>query len=315
MSRIKKEVFYKKIRDLTQEEFESLFHISTDINDPDFKKRIEPIANNSIADVDIEKININELDFVAGYLLGGMSALKQEIPKNHLMLLFGEYGCGKSHLTHLIAKLQQMDLKEITGEIREFFGYSPKDYSVDEIIRDYKDMADHIKIIPKKTTRPPRDGEENKPEVQAGVSKEEVQKCDWTYQNAGNIYGVSKEEIDKALETDDAMVIVNNAKVIKDLKKFYGEKCIPILILRAEGKEEWKDMMTKDNRSAEEIEKRSKLYGFSKKIYGEIRLPEVILNLQQQDGRNKTLLIQLRSIKNRHDGSKVPLNIEKEEEK
>ena len=89
--------------------------------------------------------------------------------------------------------LKKRDLTQITEEDRQFLEVDPKDYTADREIRELKEMVDSISIIQKKTTRPSRDGKINKPEIQEGMSREEVERCEWTYEFAGNLYGISKE--------------------------------------------------------------------------------------------------------------------------
>lgn len=172
-----------------------------------------------------------------------------------------------------------------------------------------KEMADSITIIQKKTTRPPRDKNQNKPEIQEGLSLEEVEKCDWTYTMGGNLYGFSKKEVDSALENGNAMVIVNDPelKIMKQLKHTYPTQLIPIQIYRTATVEEWINLMKKDNRTPEEIEIRRKKFGNSITMYneiGDIEFPEVILNLPHEENMNKALLLQLLGILNRHEHMK-----------
>ena len=307
MGKIKRKLYFKKIGDLTQREFELLFNIPTDITAPSFRKILEPIAEHSISDINIEEYKINELNFSTAYILGMISGLKTKIPENHLIALFGESGCGKSHLINLIYFLQQMDLSEITEEDRVFLGFAPQEYEADMTIRELKEMADSITIIQKKATRPSRDGKGNKPEIQEGLSWEEVQKCDWTYTMSSNLYGISKTETDEALEKGDAIVIVNDPKlkIMKILNETYPENFLPVQVYRTINKEQWKEMMKKDGRSNEEIEKRIQNFGFSTKmdveIWCEMKFPDVIFNIDEYQIKNKDLLLQLKAAIDRKD--------------
>ena len=126
MKIIKRELYFKPIGQLTQKEFELLFNMPIDINDENFKKILEPIAEHSISDINIEEYKINELNFNTAYLLGSMTTLKQQIPKTYIIALFGESGCGKSHLINIISWLKQMNSEEIKEEDREKLGFAPK---------------------------------------------------------------------------------------------------------------------------------------------------------------------------------------------
>lgn len=306
MKIIKRELYFKPIGQLTQKEFELLFNMPIDINDENFKKILEPIAEYSIFDINIEEYKINELNFNTAYLLGIMTALKQQIPKTYIIALFGESGCGKSHLINIISWLKQMNSEEIKEEDREKLGFAPKQFENDAKIREFKEMADSIAIIQKKTTRPSRDGKQNKPEIQEGMTLEEVQKCDWTYTITENLYGFSKKEVDEALEKGNAIVIVNDPElaIMKQLKDTYPTQLIPIQIFRTATEEEWINLMQKSHRTSDEIEKRRKNFGNSMQMYdkiGDIEFPEVILNLPKQGDTNKNLLLQLQGILNRHE--------------
>lgn len=285
MKKCNRKLYYKKIGELTQSEFEQLFNVSTDINEPSFREILKPIADQSISSINIGDYNLNDMKFMTAYLLGKINGMKEEMPKNHLIVLFGEPGCGKSYLIQLISEIQKRDLKEITEDDRKLFGVQPTDYTSDREITALKEMVDSISIIPKKTSRPPRDGNPNKPEIQEGVSREEVEKCEWTYEFAGNIYGISKQEIDEALKTGDAILIGNDPSIetMKRLKKDYPENFFPILVYIDVDEQKWVQTMKQANRTNEEIGRRRKTYGMSQKIYEaiweDIATPEVILNI------------------------------------
>lgn len=303
MNKIKKGLYFKPIGELTQKEFELLFNIPVDINDKNFRKTLEPFAEHSIFDIDLEKFNPSELDFSAAYMLGSITALKANIPTTHLLAVFGEPGCGKSHLIHLIYWLKQLNLDEIKEEDRIKLGFEPKQYEADAKIRGFKELADSITIIQKKTTRPPRDEVKYKPEIKEGLPLGEVQKCDWTYTMTGNLYGFSKSEIDEALKNGHAIVIVNDPKleIMRELKKAYPSELVPLTIIRTANLEEWEDLMKKDNRTPEEIEKRKNFFGKSIDMYDHIQIPEVILNQPIMEVSSKDLLVQLQGVINRRD--------------
>jgi len=281
---LKRAVYYKKIGELTQEEFEQLFGIATDIMEPNFREKIEPIAEKSIADLDISDYDINTMDFVTAYLLGSIQSLQTRIPQNHLLVLFGEPGCGKSYVINLISELKKRDLTQIKEEDRTFLGFNSSDYTVDREIQELKDMVDSISIIQKKTTRPSRDGKLDKPEIQEGMSREEVEKCDWTYEFAGNLYGISKKEIDEILKTGNAIVIVNDLsmQVMNGLQKTYPQNFLQIIVYRDFDRQKWIDDMKQANRTEKEIETRMKSFGISQKIYNQSRLPGVIFNMSKR---------------------------------
>lgn len=317
---MKREVYFKKIGELTQKEFEELFNIPTDITDPNFRKILEPIAEHSIFDINVQDYKINELSFNTAYLLGVIQVLKTKIPQTHIIALFGEPGCGKSHLIHLLSQLKEMDLSEIKKEDRVALGYGAEEYEKDEEIKSYKELADSITIIQKKTTRPSRDGKGNKPEIEEGLPIEEVEKCDWTYTMGGNLYGISKKEMDEALQKGNVMVIVNDPEleVMKHLKEAYPSRLIATQVYRTTNEKEWIRLMKEDKRSDEEIEKRKKKFGASIKMYKEswhLGIPEVIFNLPQEKMLNKHLLMQLKGIlKRREERIEGNLEAKKEEE-
>lgn len=305
----KRELYFKPIGQLTQQEFNLLFNIPVDINDENFRKILAPLATYTIANINVDDFKIDELNFNTAYLLGCMSTLQAQIPGTHIISLFGEPGCGKSHIINIITWLKQTNLQDITKKAEEKLGFSPNTIENTSILMNLKEMADSITIIQKKTTRPPRDKNQNKPEIQEGLSLEEVEKCDWTYTMGGNLYGFSKKEVDSALENGNAMVIVNDPelKIMKQLKHTYPTQLIPIQIYRTATVEEWINLMKKDNRTPEEIEIRRKKFGNSITMYneiGDIEFPEVILNLPHEENMNKALLLQLLGILNRHEHMK-----------
>lgn len=316
---MKREVYFKKIGELTQKEFEELFNIPTDITDPNFRKILEPIAEHSIFDINIEDYKINELNFNTAYLLGVIKGLKTRIPETHIIALFGEPGCGKSHLIRLITQLKEMDINEIKKEDRIALGFGAKEYEKDGEIKSYKELADSITIIQKKTTRSSRDEKGSKPEIEEGLPIEEVEKCDWTYTMGGNLYGISKKEMDEALQKGHVIIIVNDPEleVMKQLKEAYPNKLIPTQVYRTINEEKWINLMKKDNRSNEEIEKRRKKFGISTKMYAEtwkLEMPEVILNLPEEEMLSKHFLMQLQGIIKRREGLQSDLEEKKEDE-
>ena len=286
---MKRELYYKKIGELTQREFEQLFNVATDITDPSFRERLKPIADKSIANINILDYDINTLDFVTAYLLGHIQVLQSKIPENHLIVLFGEPGCGKSHLINLISELKKKDLTQITEADRQFFDIDPKDYTLDREIRDLKDMVDEISIIQKKTTRPSRGGNPNKPEIQEGMSREEVEKCELTYEFAGNLYGISKEEIDEALKTGNAIVIVNDPsmQVMNRLKEIYPKNFVEVMVYQDMYRYKWINDMKQAGRSEEEIESRKKSFGMAQKTYAKSGLTDVIMNMSKRKNTYK----------------------------
>ncbi len=291
MPKIKRELYYKKIGDLTQKEFEQLFDVATDITDPSFRERIKPILDESIAGINLESYKIEDLDFVTAYLLGSITAKKGQIPENSLIVLFGEPGCGKSYLIHLISELKKKDLTQITEEDREFLGIESKDYTSDREIRELKYMVDDISIIQKKTTRPARSTEKSNPEIQAGATREEVEKCDWTYEFSGNLYGIEKKKIDETLKTQNAMLIVNDSsmEVIKDLERVYTKNFLPLILYKEMGQQEWIKEMMQAGRTEEEIQSRLKLFGISQRIYAQIGLAGVIFNMSKRKNTYKSI--------------------------
>lgn len=84
-----RKLYYKKIGELTQKEFEQLFNVATDISEPSFRARLKLFEDKSVADINVLDYNINSMDFVTAYLLGIIASLKTQIPDNHLVVLFG----------------------------------------------------------------------------------------------------------------------------------------------------------------------------------------------------------------------------------
>ncbi len=255
--------------------------MATDITEPSFREKLAPIANQSIIDINVLEYDMNNLDFVTAYLLGIISSLQTQIPDNHLVVLFGESGCGKSYLIHIISELKKRDLTQITEKDREFFELDPKDYTSDGEIRELKDMVDEMTIVPKKTTRPSRDGKVDKPEIKEGLNRVEVEKCEWTYKFAGNLYGISKEEIDEALKRGDAIVIVNDESMQVTLKEAYPRNFLPMMVYQDFDKQKWINDMRKAGRTEEEIERRLRLLGVSQRIYTKNNLPGVVFNMSE----------------------------------
>ena len=281
---MKREVYYKKIGELTQKEFEQLFNIATDIAEPNFREKLKPIAEKSIADINVLDYDIKAMDFVTAYLLGCIQYAQAQIPKNHLIVLFGEPGCGKSHLINLNMELKKRNLTQITAEDRQFLGFDRKDYTADREIRELKDMVDSISIIQKKSTRPSRDGKTNKPEIQEGMSREEVEKCEWTYEFAGNLYGMFKEEIDTILKMGNAIVIVNDSsmQVMESLREAYPENFLQVIVYQDMDRQKWINDMRQAGRTEEEIQTRMETFGISQRIYDKSNLPDVIFNMSKR---------------------------------
>lgn len=144
-------------------------------------------------------------------------------------------------------------------------------------------MVDSMSVIQKKTTRPSRDGKTNKPEIQEGMSREEVEKCEWTYEFAGNLYGISKEEIDAILRTENAIVIVNDSsmQVMDGLKEAYPKNFLQVMVYKDMDIRKWINNMRQAGRTKEEIETRMKSFGVAQRIYDKSSLPDVIFNMSK----------------------------------
>ena len=111
---------------------------------------------------------------------------------------------------------------------------------------------------------------------------EDVQKCEWSYEFSGNLYGISKEEVDEALKIGHAIVIVNDPsmKVMDSMKEAYGTNFKPVIVYKDMDMEKWVEDMRKAGRTEEEINKRKKAFGTSKEIYKNVRcFPEVVINM------------------------------------
>ncbi len=145
-------------------------------------------------------------------------------------------------------------------------------------------MTDSISIIQKKTTRPSRNGKSDKPEIQEGMNSEEVERCEWKYEFAGNLYGISKEEVDKALKIGNAIVIVNDPsiQVMNGLKNAYPKNFMEVMICKDMDRKKWINDMKQAGRTEEEIRARMQTFGISQKIYTQSRLPEVIFNMSER---------------------------------
>lgn len=95
------------------------------------------------------------------------------------------------------------------------------------------------------------------------MSREEVERCEWTYEFAGKLYGISKEEIDKLLKTGNAIVIVNisSMQVINGVEKGYPKNFMSVIVYQDFDKQKWINNMRRAGRVKKEIESRMKNFG------------------------------------------------------
>lgn len=230
------------------------------------------------------------MNYLEAYILGCIAGKQSIIPENKIIVLFGDPASGKSYLIRLVADLKNKTLDEIKTEMKD-------DELSDEEAKSIKELVDNITIVPKKTTRPPRENEKpsKKVEILEGLSEEEVNACDITYEYGGNLYGLSIEEIDEALKQENVLMIVNDADAISNLKAIYKEKLKPIAVYRVNTQGDWSKIMKISGRSQDEISKRSNFLQDTKSIYENIRIPnlDVILNFPGAKGNRKALLKRL----------------------
>lgn len=293
---LKRKNFFTPINQLTQEEITELFK-GMSIPEP----FIEKYGNYSISTfppisfpIKIQK-QVNQHE---AFILGMIPCLKQAIPKFKLIAVFGAPGCGKSLLTRLVKELNNKTIDEIKQIL--------KDTNInDEEAYKIKQLVDDLVIIPKKTTRPKRENEEcQKPEIVEGISEEEVQACDFKYEYSGNIYGFSKKDIDDASLIGNALMIINDLDILKDLFNKYGTQLLPVYIYRSGSLEDWTEIMKKSGRTSNEILARKDSLFKSQDMYNRsfmdnnkdnIVIPDVILNIPEESpiANSKTLLLQL----------------------
>ena len=291
---LKRKMFFTPINELTQEEITQLFkgiRVS--------ELFIEKYGKYSISTFPSISIPLtNQYDPYEAFILGMIPCLKQDIPKFKLIAVFGAPGCGKSLLTRLVKELNNKTIDEIKQIL--------KDTNInDEEAFKIKQLVDDLVIIPKKTTRPKRENEEcQKPEIVEGISEEEVQACDFKYEYSGNIYGFSKKDIDDASLNGNALMIINDLDILKDLFKEYGTQLLPVYIYRSSSLEDWTEIMKKSGRTSNEILARKDSLFKSQDMYNRsfmdnnkdnIVIPEVILNIPEESpmANSKTLLLQL----------------------
>ena len=230
------------------------------------------------------------MNYLEAYILGCIASWQSNIPENKIIVLFGDSASGKSYLIRLVADLKNKTLDEIKTEMKD-------DELSDEEAKSIKELVDNIIIVPKKTTRPPRENEKQskKVEILEGLSEEEVNACDITYEYGGNLYGLSIGEIDEALKQENVLMIVNDADAISNLKAIYKEKLKPILVYRVNTQGDWSEIMKISERSQDEIIKRANSLNVTKKIYNIIRMVnlDVIVNFPGAKGNKKALLKRL----------------------
>ena len=221
-------------------------------------------------------------------------------------MLFGDPASGKSYLIRLVANLKNKTLDEIKTEMKD-------DELSDKKAKSIKELVDNITIVPKKTTRPPRENEEQskKVEILEGLSEEEVNACDITYEYSGNLYGFSRGEIDEALKQENVLMIVNDLDAITELKKIYRENLKIIIIYRAYNQVNWPEMMKNIGRSQDEIERRLTSLKDTKKIYTNFGPPnlDAIINIPDANGNNIALLLHLKAIVDRDRLTRPPQNV------
>ena len=283
---VQKSIWFKPLNTLTQEELKQIFH--NDIPETFIKK----YGTYSVAKFPDTIINKDNFDPMEAYLCGYIAGLKPTIPENKIIALFGDPACGKSYLIRLVANLKNKTLDEIKTEMKD-------DELSDEEAKSIKELVDNITIVPKKTTRPPRENEEqSNPEILEGLSKNNVNACDIKYEYSGNLYGFSTGDINQALKYGSVLMIVNNLDAIRELQKIYGKKLIPICIYRVFNQKDWFEFMQEARRSPDEIKGRHSLLENTKKMIINIGILnlEVIPNYTEAKGNKKELLLRLKTI-------------------
>jgi ribose 1,5-bisphosphokinase PhnN len=113
--------------------------------------------------------------------------------------------------------------------------------------------------IKKLSTRHARSYEETKKnliDIQYGVSKHDVSKCDYKYNYAGNVYGVIEKDISTALNQGKSpVVIIRSTQIIKELKDNYPS-AIVVYIMSAYTGNDLKNILKKQGRKDIDIEER-----------------------------------------------------------
>ena len=282
-------IYFKPINELTTKELKQLFPEIVSMPENFIKK----YGSYSIATFPTNILQKGSENPLEAHLLGYIYGKQTSIPENKLICLFGAPGCGKSHLIHLVANLKNKSIDDIKALITDTKVNDVEAFQI-------KEMVDSIVIIPKKTTRPKRKNEkQNNPEILEGISKEEVQKCDFNYEYSGNLYGVSKKDIDDALLDGSVLMIINDLETLRKLHMKYSSQLHPVYIYRATSQKEWKEAMQKSGRSPQEIQVRTPAYQKSINLYKQIDMtfPEAIINMPELDSSNTVIiLLQLKQI-------------------
>ena len=288
---INRRVYFKPLNELSQGELRRLFPANYDRLGDFIKKYGEYSIANFPDSVSIYPLPESTNMFEA-YLLGEIAGKKSCIPENKVVILFGNPACGKSYLIRLVVSLKNKSLNEIKELIKD------SDIS-DEEAKSIKELVDNIVIVPKKTTRPARENEQqNNPEIIVGLSEEEVKACDVTYEYSGNSYGISLKDIDDALLEGNVLMIVNNIDTLNRLYERYNNNLKPAYIFRVSDEEKWNEQMEKAGRSLTEIYTRESSIPYIEGIYNQIGITnlDVVLNFAGIKNCTKALLLRLKEI-------------------
>ncbi len=288
---IKKELYYRPLNQLTDKELRQLFPGGCNY----LKKFIEKYGKYSIATFP-DSTPIYPLpegtDLNEAYLLGIIAGKQSRIPKNKLVILFGQPACGKSYLIRLVVSLKDRSIDEIKELIADSI-------ISDEEAKSIKELVDNLVIVPKKTTRPARENEQlDNPEIKVGLPEEEVKACDITYEYSGNLYGISRKDIDNALLEGDALMIINNIDAINRLYERYKNNLMPVYIFRVSDEKKWNQQMEEAGRSLTEIYMRESTLHDINRINNQIEIlkQDVVLNFEGIKNNTKSLLLRLKQI-------------------
>ena len=293
-----RELCKKPIGQLNSAEVKYLFKIDIDVNDENFKKSIKSISDFTIMNINTEQLKESGkiTNDTEAYLLGRIWGMQSEILPNRIIVFIGEPASGKSHIINLIHELKKMDAGNMN------FGKLGINNAKTGIpLKEFKELADSIEIIKKKSDRPLREGEKEKPEIQAGLPTEEVKNCELTYEYAGYTYGIPYGRTEKAIDSKHILLVANSIDVIEKLDNQYPGQVLPIYIFRTGNANVLKKLMKEGHRPKNEIKQRvpnkeSPNYVYKNvflKLFDKRITPHLIINEESYGVPNDALLGQL----------------------
>lgn len=155
-----------------------------------------------------------------------------------VIILTGASGCGKSEIIRILKRIGTEDKYKNVFKPIMIPKYTTRSFRATELeniknnkieLLDVRPVYGENNIISDKEKSPLSENEQSNERMRLFSELN----CDLVYEQYGNRYGIYISEIYKNMKMGKSpIIILNDIRVVEDLKTFFGDKCISLFIFR-----------------------------------------------------------------------------------